>query len=168
MNEPPPIVPNPPGPTARLHLRVLLGPATAMGPGKADFLAAVDAVGSIAGAGRALGLSYMKARHLLDALNSAFCGPVVVAHKEGRFGGACLTPLGREVLACYRAVERRATRATRADLDHLAALARTPGPAPPPADPAAPPSPEAAPDNDDAGKAAPARRRRAPGQRSSV
>ena len=163
MSEPPPVVPNPPGPTVRLHLRVLLGSAgKAMGPGKADFLAAVAEVGSIAGAGRALGLSYMKARHLLDALNSSFQGPVVVAHKEGRFGGACLTPLGREVLACYRAVERRAAKATRADLDHLAALARTP-------DPAAPSrGAMPAPDNDDAGKAAPARQRRAPGQRSSV
>lgn len=44
MKEPPPAVPNPPRPATRLHLRVLLGPAAAVGPGKTDFLAAVDAI----------------------------------------------------------------------------------------------------------------------------
>ncbi len=41
------------------------------GAGQADFLAAIGEVGSIAGAGRAMGLSYKKTRHLIDELNRA-------------------------------------------------------------------------------------------------
>ena len=166
MSEPP--APDPPRP-ARLHVRVLLGSSVAMGPGKADFLAAVDAVGSIVGAGRALGLSYKKARTLFDELNSAFCGPLVETVVGGRtYGGAHLTPLGAEVLARYRAIERRATKVARADLDRLAALARAPGDfSPEPSSSPSGPGQASTGQGRDDGQVA-ARRQRAVSQRSSV
>ena len=171
MSEPP--APDPPRP-ARLHLRVLLGSSVAMGPGKADFLAAVSEVGSIVGAGRALGLSYKKARTLFDELNSAFCGPLVETVVGGRtYGGARLTPLGAEVLACYRAIERRATKGARADLARLAALAKATAPLSTTPSPSGgvvahpPVRGEPAP-NEGGAAARPARRKRAAGQRSSV
>ncbi len=131
MSEPP--TTDLPQPSARLYLRLLLGPSAAMGPGKADFLAMVGEVGSIAGAGRALGMSYKKARSLVDELNATFCGPVVATSIGGRgYGGAVLTPLGTEVLARYREIERRAAKAVRADLDGLAGLVKVPDPVPAP------------------------------------
>ncbi len=150
----PPVAPDPRRPVPRLHVRVLLGPASVMGPGKADFLAAVDEVGSVVGAGRALGLSYKKARTLLNSLNATFSGPVVETITGGRtYGGARLTPLGAEVLACYRAVQRHAVEAVGADLAGLAALAR---------------APELHPPGEGGIGAKPKPRRRAAGQRSNV
>lgn len=42
----------------RLRFRLLLGRSVAIGPGKADLLAAVAATGSISAAGRSMGMSY--------------------------------------------------------------------------------------------------------------
>lgn len=88
-----------------------------MGPGKADLLAAIDTTGSIAGAGRALGMSYQKTRHLLDQMNQCFKAPVAEAFKGGaQGGGARLTELGREALARYRGMEDRAAASVAEDL----------------------------------------------------
>jgi molybdate transport system regulatory protein len=104
----------------RLRFRLLLGRSVAVGPGKADLLAAVAATGSIAAAGRSMGMSYKKAWYLLDTMNRCFREPLVEASKGGRaHGGARLTPMGEEVLARYRAIEGRAAEAF---ADELAAL----------------------------------------------
>lgn len=103
--------------TPRLRFRLVLGPSIAMGPGKADLLAAVAETGSISAAGRSMGMSYKKAWYLLDTMNRCFREPLVVASKGGRArGGAQLTPMGEQVLALYRTIETRAAAAADAEL----------------------------------------------------
>ncbi len=104
-----------------LHLRVVLrdgsGRPAAFGPGKADLLAAIAETGSIAAAGRRLGMSYKRAWSLVEALNAMFRGTLVDAAKGGAHGGgAVLTPLGTRILDAYRALEVASARAGQAPL----------------------------------------------------
>ncbi|HQS68677.1 MAG: hypothetical protein B7Y36_00575 [Novosphingobium sp. 28-62-57] len=93
-------------PLLKLKVQVLVGDAIAIGPGKADLLAAVDSTGSIAAAGRALGLSYRRTRDMIDTLNTCWREPLICTTKGGKTGGgAMLTPVGQEVLQCYRALD---------------------------------------------------------------
>jgi molybdate transport system regulatory protein len=92
--------------TLGARLRIVLEPEIAIGPGKADILEAVKATGSIAAAGRSMGMSYKRAWHLVETMNRCFKRPLVEASKGGRAGGgARLTELGHEVLARYRRME---------------------------------------------------------------
>ena len=92
-----------------LHLRVVLGAEVAMGPGKAELLDGIAATGSIAAAGRRMGMSYKRAWLLVEAMNTMFAAPLVDAAKGGAGGGgASLTPLGARMLAAYRALEAAA------------------------------------------------------------
>ena len=101
---------SPPPPPPRL--RVLRGSEIAIGPGKADLLEAIGRTGSIAAAGRTLRMSYRRAWLLVDTMNRCFRGPLVEAAKGGaQGGGAHVTPLGREVLAAYRALAAQAAAA---------------------------------------------------------
>jgi molybdate transport system regulatory protein len=107
----------------RLRFRLHLGRAIAVGPGKADLLAAVAATGSISAAGRSMGMSYKKAWYLLDTMNRCFKAPLVEAAKGGRSGGgARLTPMGRQVLELYRAIEAKAATTAAAELGRFAEL----------------------------------------------
>jgi molybdate transport system regulatory protein len=102
------------GHSAVPRLRVLYGSAIAIGPGKADLLDAIARTGSISAAGRAMRMSYRRAWLLVDTMNRCFRGPLVEASKGGPHGGgARLTPLGAEVLACYRALEASAAASLR-------------------------------------------------------
>jgi len=77
-----------------------------MGPGKADLLEAVQAAGSISGAGRALGYSYRRTWLLVDTMNRAWPEPLVLAsHGGAKGGGAVVTALGEKVLLHYRGLE---------------------------------------------------------------
>jgi molybdate transport system regulatory protein len=92
----------------------------ALGPGKADLLEAIRETGSIAAAGRRMGMSYQRAHDLASALNADFRAPLIETSAGGsRGGGARLTALGEEVLAAYRAVERQAEVATAERLEWL-------------------------------------------------
>lgn len=105
---------------ASMHLRIHLGPEIALGPGKANLLEGVARTGSIAAAGRELGMSYKRAWELIDTMNACFRTPLVTAAKGGRTGGgAILTPLGARVLAAYRRIQVRATRSVSADIAQL-------------------------------------------------
>jgi molybdate transport system regulatory protein len=102
-------------PTSGHHLKIKLqaynGPEIAMGPGKADLLVAIDRTGSISAAGRELGLSYRRAWLLVDVMNRSWAEPLVSTAKGGmQGGGARLTPLGHEILALYRDLERATAR----------------------------------------------------------
>ena len=109
---------------ATIELRVILDPKTLVGPGKAELLEAIEATGSIAGAGRRMGMSYKRAWYLIDTMNTYFLEPVVVSVKGGSTrGGAQLTATGRAVLAGYRRMEAKAHRAIAPDLARLALLA---------------------------------------------
>lgn len=94
-----------------------------MGPGKAALLESIAATGSISAAGRALGMSYKRAWLLVDSMNTHFRGPLVEAAKGGSDrGGAVLTPLGSDVLACYRRMERKMLEGTASEIAAFEAL----------------------------------------------
>lgn len=92
-----------------IRIRLHHGGGFAMGPGKADLLEAIQAAGSVAAAGRELGLSYWKTRRLLDEMNQSFRAPLVATSRGGKDGGgARLTGTGVQVLARFRAMEAAA------------------------------------------------------------
>lgn len=123
--------------TGTLFIRVGFDGRATLGPGKARLMEAIAATGSITAAGRSLGMSYRRAWLLIDDLNHLFRAPLVSAQRGGdRGGGAALTPLGEQVLARYRALERDALAAVR---PHLEALAADLAPELPAADPDADP-----------------------------
>lgn len=91
--------------TLKLKVQVLAGDAIAMGPGKADLLEAIARTGSIAAAGRSLGLSYRRTRDMVDILNTRWRAPLVATVKGGRRGGGTsLTAEGHQVLQRYRSL----------------------------------------------------------------
>jgi molybdate transport system regulatory protein len=113
------------GPVARL--RIILDDAIAVGPGKADLLEGIQATGSIAAAGRRMGMSYKRAWLLVDTMNACFSQPLVEALKGGKSGGgARLTPLGEEVLARYRRMQAASEAAIKSDLAALKRKMRKP------------------------------------------
>jgi molybdate transport system regulatory protein len=106
-----------------VRLRIILGDAIAVGPGKADLLEGIRETGSIAAAGRRMDMSYKRAWLLVETMNACFKQPVVEAAKGGKAGGgARLTPLGEEVLRRYRRMQAATERAIGRD---LAALKRS-------------------------------------------
>lgn len=95
-------------PDITLRLRLVFGDRLVFGPGKAELLARIRATGSIAAAGRAMGMSYKRAWSLVEEMNAAFAGPLVASARGGAGGGgAALTDLGAEVLAAYEAMVAR-------------------------------------------------------------
>ena len=109
------------GPLARV--RVHLGPELMLGPGKAELLEGIAATGSIAEAGRRMGMSYQRAWSLVKTLNAGFAEPLVERQRGGSGGGgARLTATGEQVLSIYRAIERDAQKAVDKRAAALAAL----------------------------------------------
>jgi len=107
-------------PAGRLRIRILLAAGEPFGPGKAELLEAIRDSGSIAAAGRRMGMSYQRAWDLVAAMNAHFREPVVAAAKGGaRGGGTALTPFGVEILAAYREIEALAAEATAERMDWL-------------------------------------------------
>ena len=99
------------------RIRLLIGEAVALGPGKARLLETIGAEGSIRKAAQRLGMSYRRAWLLVDAMNADFSGPLVERSRGGPGGGgATLTPLGQDALARYRALEDKAAEALKDDL----------------------------------------------------
>jgi molybdate transport system regulatory protein len=100
----------------KLRARLYCGPEIAMGPGKADLLAAIDSEGSISGAGRALGMSYRRTWLLVDTMNRCWKTPLVETAAGGtQGGGAKLSDLGHDVLRYFRALEARIAEAARGE-----------------------------------------------------
>ena len=87
---------------ARLKLTIVLDSGARIGPGKVALLESVRETGSIAAAGRAMGMDYKRAWLLIDSLNRAFSRPAVERTTGGVGGGsATLTAFGEELLARY-------------------------------------------------------------------
>jgi molybdate transport system regulatory protein len=98
--------------------RVTRRGAIALGPGKADLLAAIAAMGSISAAARALGMSYRRAWVLVATMNGCFRRPLVVTSAR-RSAGAALTSEGRAVLGLYRRIESCSLAAARREIAAL-------------------------------------------------
>lgn len=108
--------------TAKIALKLQLwrDGEVAIGPGKADLLAAIGETGSISAAARAMDMSYRRAWLLVDVMNRSFRLPLVRSAIGGtRGGGAQLTPTGIHVLQQFRAME---TAAIAAATDNMACL----------------------------------------------
>jgi len=107
-----------------LRPHVSIGDGITFGPGKMELLRKVGEGHSISSAARALGMTYKKAWALIDTLNRGFGKPVVETSSGGKGGGgARLTPLGEELVACYLVLEAKVNEATQAELAALAELA---------------------------------------------
>jgi molybdate transport system regulatory protein len=99
------------------RLRIAMGKGLILGPGKVDLLEAIERKGSISAASREMGMSYRRAWLLVDALNTMFGKPLVLAAPGGvHGGGAQITELGKKIAAAYRRIERRTYAAIREEL----------------------------------------------------
>ena len=102
---------------AKTRIRILLGAAFAIGPGKADLLQAIAQTGSISAAARSMDMSYRRAWLLVDTMNQCFREPVVDTATGGKGGGgARITPFGTKVLRRYRLIEAKAAAAISGDI----------------------------------------------------
>ncbi|MCW0220862.1 MAG: LysR family transcriptional regulator [Prosthecobacter sp.] len=91
-------------PTARvaLHVRVLLGAVTVLGPGKVELLTHIRETGSISEAARKMEMSYQRAWRHVKLMNELFPESLVISTRGGAVrGGASLTELGGKVLTAY-------------------------------------------------------------------
>jgi molybdate transport system regulatory protein len=112
-----------PARTSRLRIRLYFEDGSMIGPGKADLLALIGETGSIAAAGRRMGMSYKRAWGLVDVLNSMFDEPLVESSRGGaKRGGATLTASGERVLALYRDLEDKSRRASAREIEALEAM----------------------------------------------
>ncbi|MFN3615352.1 MAG: winged helix-turn-helix domain-containing protein [Rubrimonas sp.] len=106
-----------------LRVRLVFGADAMIGPGKADLLERIRDTGSIAAAGRALGMSYKRAWMLVESMNATFAAPLVERQRGGAgVGGATLTAEGAQVLALWRALEARAAEAVAVETAALRAM----------------------------------------------
>lgn len=107
------------------HLRVTLSDEAYIGPGRADLLQGIAETGSIAEAAGRMSMSYRRAWSLVQALNAGFGTPLVETSRGGsEQGGASLTIAGIEVLARYRAMQRKTEAAIAEDVAALGNLIR--------------------------------------------
>jgi molybdate transport system regulatory protein len=105
-----------------LRIRLVLAPGVMLGPGKADLLDGIRATGSIAAAGRTMGMSYKRAWGLVEEMNAGYRAPLVATARGGAaHGGASLTELGATVLEAYRRLEAKARNAAADDVATIAA-----------------------------------------------
>ncbi len=115
--------PAPPPERHRLSIRLVFDDSRMIGPGKAELLERIARCGSIAAAGREMGMSYKRAWMLIETLNAMFREPLVERVRGGPGGGGAeLTPAGQEVLALYRAIVAEAEAAGQERLDAMRAL----------------------------------------------
>ena len=99
------------------HLRVTFSDTFYLGPGRADLLEGIAETGSIAAAGKRMGMSYKRAWLLVQALNDGWGAALVETSRGGAGqGGATLTDDGAFVLARYRAMEAATRSAIAADV----------------------------------------------------
>jgi molybdate transport system regulatory protein len=106
-----------------LRLRLLFGDRLVFGPGKGELLARIGETGSIAAAGRTMGMSYKRAWALVEEMNAVFRAPLVLSARGGAGGGgATLTETGRDVLAAYQALLAAVDAAAAPEVARIAAL----------------------------------------------
>jgi molybdate transport system regulatory protein len=90
-----------------VRFRIDFSPQCGLAPANMDLLEAIRTTGSLSRGARGLGMSYRRARLLLDGFKGAFREPVTRAVRGGPGGGGILlTPFGESLLDHYRALER--------------------------------------------------------------
>jgi molybdate transport system regulatory protein len=101
----------------------LFGDRLVFGPGKAELLGRIAETGSIAAAGRAMGMSYKRAWSLVEEMNAGFRAPLVTRARGGAGGGgAVVTETGLAVLEAYRSMVAATDRACADEIARVAAL----------------------------------------------
>jgi molybdate transport system regulatory protein len=104
----------------RLTIRLDFDGSRRLGPGKIALLESIGETGSISAAGRAHAMSYRKAWLLVEEMNRMFAKPLVAARPGGgKGGGAELTAAGVQVVALYRAAERKMRVGARAEIARM-------------------------------------------------
>lgn len=104
----------------QIKIRISSGPATAMGPGKAELLALIEVHGSISAAAKQMKMSYRRAWELVDEVNKCFDQPLVSSSVGGTHGGgAKLTDFGAQVLKNYHALIVKSQEASVQELSFL-------------------------------------------------
>ena len=107
-----------------IRFRVDFYDRCSVGTGKIRLLEAVERTGSLSQAARETPMSYRRAWLLIDSMNAEFDTPVISATIGGSGGGgAKLTAFGRELIAAYRALERRLSILAAEHLGNIAAHA---------------------------------------------
>ncbi|HQR50267.1 MAG TPA: winged helix-turn-helix domain-containing protein [Methylophilaceae bacterium] len=109
--------------SSNIKIRIPYGTLSAMGPGKADLLDAIESSGSISAAARNMGMSYKRAWDLVDTMNRCFRQPLVSTATGGSHGGgAQVTEFGHEVRHRYRALVAKAEQSVAAELQELVGM----------------------------------------------
>lgn len=110
---------------SELRLRLYFDGESWIGPGKVELLERIAEHGSISAAGRAMNMSYKRAWDLVAELNRIFGAPVVHAQTGGKAGGGAeLTPLGRDLIVQFRALQKEAAKGGKAQIAALTKSAR--------------------------------------------
>ena len=100
------------------RIRVLLGDAASLGPGKIELIDAIEKAGSISGAAKLMNMSYRRAWNLVDSINHDFTEEIIITSAGGKGGGgAVVTELGLEIITRYRQLESNALESVREELD---------------------------------------------------
>lgn len=103
-----------------ISIRIRLCERGSLGPGKIRLMELIEETGSMAAAGRAMGMSYRRAWMLVQEINGLFSEPVIVKHLGGAHGGgASLTSFGKEVVERFRRIERKLSDSAATDIEAL-------------------------------------------------
>ena len=103
---------------AKLSIKLDLGDRGQIEPWKIALLRAIDEHQSIAGAARALSMSYRRAWLPVNAVNKSLPFPAVYTKTGGRNrGGTYLTQSGRDLIQRYERIYEAATTAAARDLN---------------------------------------------------
>jgi molybdate transport system regulatory protein len=90
-----------------VRFRIDFSEGCGVAPANIDLLEAIRNVGSLSQGARSLGMSYRRARLLIDSFKGAFKQPVTRAVRGGAGGGGVmLTEFGAELVDRYRELER--------------------------------------------------------------
>jgi molybdate transport system regulatory protein len=104
----------------KLRIRILLGDAVSLGPGKIELIDAIEKTGSISSAAKSMNMSYRRAWNLVDSINHDFTDQIVVTSSGGKGGGgAVVTDMGLKIIERYRQIETKALKGVMQDLEEF-------------------------------------------------
>jgi len=106
---------------AKVHIRLSLPNGGSLDEADIALIETLQKCRSILGASKPLGMSYRKTWIMADAMNRMFETRVIETFPGRRGGGAEVTAFGQRIVALFRSIERRSSRAAVAALDELTA-----------------------------------------------